>query len=209
MHCIKLKYFFKNSDFKISHHGFSLIELLVSISIITMVSSVVLVRNNSFNGAVLLRDQAYEVAFALKQAQLMAVSGTNEAGAKSNQFGIYFDTTNSGDYITFRDDGTLPGRYEDTTDVKVGLIGHLDKRFAIRAITYLDGSPVGDKVSVTFKRPNFDAIVKKSTNGAALAKTIYIDIAQVGKGSDDKTFGAVRRVQVTPAGQISVVTYPN
>lgn len=207
MHFINLKYFSANNDFKISHYGFSLIELMVSIAIITMVSSVVLVRNNSFNGAVLLRDQAYEVAFALKQAQLMAVSGTDVSGAKTNQFGIYFDTAKSGEYITFRDDGASLGKY-DASDVQIGLIGYLDKRFFIRAITNLDGTSVGDtKVSVTFKRPNFDAIAKRGNSNSALAKTIYIDIAQVGKVATDKTTGAVRRVQVTPAGQISVVTY--
>ena len=88
-------------------------------------------------------------------------------------------------------------------------MGRLDKRFQIRGVTYLDGTSVGDsKVSVTFIRPNFDAIVKTSISGSALAKTVYIDIAQINKGSTDNTLGAVRRVQITPSGQISVVAYP-
>jgi prepilin-type N-terminal cleavage/methylation domain-containing protein len=189
MYFINSKNISLKNGLNVNQRGFGLVELLVSISIIAMVSSIVLVRNNSFNGAVILRDQAYEVAFALKQAQLMAVSGSDVSGANSHTFGIYFDKDNNQQYITFRDEGIQSGRYESGVDVQVGLTGHLDKRFKIRGVTYLDGTSAGDYISVTFARPNFDAIVKRANSGTALA------------------VGSVRRVKITPAGQISVVTY--
>jgi Tfp pilus assembly protein FimT len=74
------------TTFRISDRGFGLVELMVSISIMMLLTVVILNRQSSFNGAVLLRNQAYEVAFALRKAQLLAVSGnTGTASATTTQ----------------------------------------------------------------------------------------------------------------------------
>ena len=199
------KYFiFNQRASRLDRRGFTLIELMVSISIISMVSAVILVRNNSFNGAVLLRNQSYELAFALRQAQLMAVSGGESA---TRQYGVYISKLKPGEYIIFRDDsnvGSNAGRY-DAGDVPVGLTGRLDRRFAIRDITNKAGvSQTTDGFSFTFIRPNFDGLFKSDSSGY-LSGPMYIDVGVVGKSGTDS--GSVRRVEVTSTGQVSVVTY--
>ena len=187
-----------------ARRGFTLIELLVCISIVSIVSAVILVRNNSFNGAVLLRNQSYELALAIRQAQLLAVSGGESA---TRQYGVYVATSKPQEYIIFRDDsnsGSNAGRYNNG-DTQVGLTGRLDKRFAIRGITNNAGvSQTNDGFSFTFIRPNFDGLFK-SSSGGYLPGPQYIDVGVVGKTGNSS--GAVRRVEVTNTGQVSVVTY--
>lgn len=184
--------------------GFTLIELLVSISIISIVSAVILVRNNSFNSAVLLRNQSYELALAIRQAQLMAVSGSESA---TRQYGLYVARSKPQEYSIFRDDsntGSNAGRY-DAGDTIIGGTGHLDKRFAIRDITNTAGSSqTNDGFSFTFVRPNFDGLFK-SGSGGYLTGPMYIDVGVVGKTGNGS--GVVRRVEVTNTGQVSVITY--
>jgi len=186
--------------------GFTLVELLVCISIVTIVSAVILVRNNSFNGAVLLRNQSYELAFALRQAQLLAVSGT---ATTARQYGVYVSKTSPQDYIIFLDDfnnGSNAGRYNSSHDTQIGVTGRLDKRFAIRDITNAAGvSQTNDGFSFTFIRPNFDGLFKEDSGGY-LTGPMYIDVEVVGKTGTSS--GAVRRVGVSSTGQISVGIYP-
>ncbi|MCU0678797.1 MAG: type II secretion system GspH family protein [Candidatus Pacebacteria bacterium] len=194
--------FFHSKIQRQQSRGFGLIELMVSISIMTLVSAIIMTRQSAFNGAVLLRNQAYEVAFALREAQLLAVSGGDET---SRIYGVYFDTTtaNQRTYRIFRDDnenGTLD------TGEQIGLTGQLDSRFEVRGVAPATGS----ELAVVFTRPNFDARFCSRSGGCTVpghfsAGPGYIDIARLDVTTDG--VGDVRRVQVSDTGQISVVTY--
>ncbi len=182
--------------------GFGLVELMVSVSIMVLLSGVILARHSAFNGAVLLRNQAYEVAFALRQAQLLAVSGINKTSTsvstlKVQQYGVHFNETSGQNtsYFIFHDND-VDGQYDSLVDDVVETF-QIDKRFDIRSIT---GS--GNIVDVTFRRPNFDAIFTPD-----VSRTVSIDIAKVNSLNADINTGTVRRVQVTKAGNISVTKY--
>lgn len=190
--------------------GFGLIELMVSISIMALVAGVVLTRHAAFNGAVLLRNQAYEVAFAIRKAQLLAVSGNN-AGAtgSTQQYGVYFNETDglNTNYVIFND-VDADGRYDKgAPDIDIEL-GTFDKLFDIRDVYNGSSAPIaGDQVSITFRRPNFDAIFTRDNGTAISPGPVYIDIAQVGTNSSAQGVGVVRRVEITRAGQINVTKY--
>ncbi len=190
-----------------TQRGFGLIELMVSISIIALVSGVILTKHTAFNGAVLLRNQTYELAFAIRQAQLLAVSGTDEAVGNSRQYGVYVDVTEPNEYHVFRDEsqvGPNKGRY-DSGDVEIGPVGRLDSRFRVREVSTAAGASLTTGgFSVTFIRPNFDAVLNDES-GPELSGPIYVDIARTGATGNGP--GEVRRVEVTSTGQIQVVTY--
>ncbi|MBY0538640.1 prepilin-type N-terminal cleavage/methylation domain-containing protein [Patescibacteria group bacterium] len=203
----KSKIHFKKSYTFRQSRGFGLVELMVSISIMTLVSTVILVKNRSFNNALLLRNQAYEVAFSLRQAQLLAVSGNKESASNSNQYGIYFDIGSepgNGQYRLFRDDsnsGSNLGRYDSADHTLPGGIGTLDNRFVIREIVDSNDNPLEDTLSVTFVRPNFDALFKDSSGGY-FSGPVYLKVSP----KDDSGYTNVpfRLVEITSTGQISV-----
>lgn len=187
--------------------GFGLIEMMVSITIVTLVSAVIISRHNAFNGAVLLRNQAYEVAFAFREAQLLAVSGANPSPTVAQQYGIYFTNTNKNAYIIFRDNNA-DGRY-GAGDTQIGPVGIIDRRFEIRNIyfnttTAVPQNGAQSNLSITFRRPNFDALFRRAS-GVYEGGPVYIDIAR--KGITGTGVGDVRRVEITSTGQVAITTY--
>lgn len=207
----------RNLSVRATVSGFGLVELMVSVAIMMLLTSVILVRQSSFNGAVLLRSQAYEVAFAIRRAQLMAVSGNNRgvaAATTTQQYGVFFDTDTPNTYILFHD-VNANGQWDPGAippDVQIGAPGTIDKRFKIKKICDVNGNditgngPMHTSYAVSFIRPNFDAKFNDAVDGSYETLTpIYIDIAQINTtstSSDD-----VRRVEIGGTGEISVTTY--
>ncbi len=191
--------YYQFSSQRTHHRGFGLVELMVSMSIMALVSAVIITRQSSFNGAVLLRNQAYAIAFALREAQLLAVSGGDEA---VRRYGVYFNTgaATQHQYILFRDSDE-DGRYDNGE--QIGLTGKLDTRFEVRE-AFVDTSAHSEMV-ILFERPNFDAKYYNSSGVEQNDNVAYVDIARTGITASD--VGSVRRVQVSNTGQISVVTY--
>lgn len=155
--------------------GFTLVELMVTISIMVLVTSAVLVRHTSFNSAVLLENQAYEIAFDIRQTQLLAVSARGRDADFRQTFSIEFE----------------PGQrtyqiYQGT--FLYGAPGALDRRFEITSVS---GGSEGNPARIEFRRPNFDAIFDDSLD------TFIITIAPV-NGTGERT------IEVTRTGQITV-----
>ena len=125
-------------------------------------------------------------------------------GATSNQYGIHFDVGSApqnGQYRMFRDDGSNTGWY-DSGDVTLGALGNLDARYIIQDIVDSNNNSLaGTALSVTFVRPNFDALFRTSS-GASVPGPVYIKVTP----KDTSNYSAVpeRLVEITSTGQISV-----
>lgn len=192
---------FNQKHMPVAAAGFGIIELLVSISIMVVISGVILVQQSSFNGAVLLRSQAYEVALDAREVQLNAVSINDVTGDFRSLLGLHFDLDNNQAYNIFRDadnDG-----YYDQAEM-FGKQGALDDRFEIREIRVnrnSGGVMSVAQLSVVFERPNFDARFFSQT-GEIDASGIEIDVAKndVPSGSSDP----IRTIEITSTGQIAV-----
>jgi len=180
--------------------GFGLIELMVSISVMVVVASVILARQSSFNSAVLLRGQAYEIALAMREVQLSAVSASGDTGVFRTVYGIYFNSasTHNGYYRIFKDDND-----DGTYDIgeEFGAIGKLDERFEIREMRDESGTILND-VSVLFARPNFDALFFDGSGGPVTTGSIELDVAR--RGETGTGVGILRTIEVTTTGQIAV-----
>ena len=191
--------YYQPKSFQSSRRGFGLVELMVSMSIMALVSAVIITRQSAFNGAVLLRNQTYEIAFALREAQLLAVRGGDET---VRRYGVYINTADATEhqYLIFKDEDS-DGRFD--VSEQIGLTGKLDSRFEIRE-AYIDTTSHNEMV-VLFERPNFDAKFYDSTGIEQYDNVAFIDVARTGVSGTDA--GAVRRVEISKTGQISVVTY--
>ncbi len=184
--------------------GFGLIELLVSISVMIIVTSVILARHDTYNSATMLRGQAYDLALTAREIQLLAVSATRDQVGFRNVYGILFSTTNPHAYTIFRDaDGD---RYFDAGE-EFGQQGAIDPRFEVDAIRLLgtgaDAGPI-DTVAVLFERPNFDAQLYKAANDEVLSGVSGLEIDLRVVGSTGTSPGELRTIEITRAGQITV-----
>jgi Tfp pilus assembly protein FimT len=168
--------------------GFGLVELLVSITIITIVTGIVLARHSNFNSAILLRNQAYEIAFHIREAQQLAVAGTSEVDQTGPQvFGVYFDSDNPGEYTLFKDSGDNPNGLRVSGGDEDLITHRLDSRFEISSIT---ASPL----HITFERPLYNATFRSS---GSVASPVTITIGEISSGK-------TRSIIVTSAGQVTV-----
>jgi len=180
-----------------------MVELLVSIGIVVLVLSIVVVRQQGFNSAVLLRGQAYEIALAMREVQLGAISAVSDGtGEFRVSQGVYFDTANNQEYRLFRDanDNQFYTPGED-----IGFSGLLDARFVIRGI---EPSSIGNQLAVVFQRPNFDAVFVTNNSGNASAisseQAILITIGLRG-GTGTVCGQDTRQIEVRSTGQIAVL----
>ena len=82
--------------------GFTLIEMLVVISIFTIITAVVLANFPAFRDKTALDLIAQEIATTIRQAQVYGI-GTREAGASFSSYGTYFniDLSAGGDKKSF------------------------------------------------------------------------------------------------------------
>lgn len=172
--------------------GFSLIELLVVVSIIIVISTVILARYGQFNGKVLLRNLAYDVALSIREAQVYSTSGKIGTGSSSLNYGVYF--TSSTQYILFADtDGN--GKYNSGEAVEVLKLkaGYTISDFCAQTATTDDCNIT--KLHITFKRPDPDAIIKTDLASSGYQSATIILHSQTGD---------TRTVTVTLTGQIAV-----
>ena len=174
--------------------GFSIVELMITISIIVLVTGLVLARYSSFNNSVLLQAQAFEIGFDIRQAQQTAISVQAAESASRNGFGIHFDTSHPNQYIFFEDLNNN-GEFDDGTGIADDETLNaflIDTRFEIVGIRTGSGSMTPrNEVSITYRRPNFDGRIRP--NG----EIVEIDIAT---GPD----APVRTIRVTQTGQITI-----
>lgn len=175
-------------SFQTSRGGFSIVELLITISIVMLVTGLALSRYSSFNNSVLLQSQAFEIGFDIRQAQQSAINVQAVGGASRNGFGIYFDRSTPNQYVLFSDTNDN-NHYNSGTDGELSVF-YVDTRFEIVDIRV--GSATPDEASVTFRRPNFDGLIYPSGGD------LEIDIA----ASQDAA--TVRTITVSQTGQITV-----
>jgi len=177
--------------------GFSLVELMVTIGIVTLVTGVVMVKYSSFNSVVILKSQAYELALDLREAQVFGVSVGGGTNSYREAYGIYVDMANPNQYMLFQD---ASSDLEYDAGEEIGEAYSIDSRFEITNICTVVGAGAdvctATAASIAFKRPDFDA--RMSTDTEANPDVVKITIATTEDATQSRT------VSVYASGQISV-----
>ncbi len=178
-----------------------MLEMLVTIAIISIITAVVVVRYGSFSAAVLLKSQVYELALNVREAQVFAISVRTESATPNpfrNAYGVYFTTDSPSVYTLFLDDEGNESVLYDTspTDESLGNPFTIDSRFYISRICVNDCAVDVDNLSVSFKRPDFDA--QLAVAGYGLVASAEVIVASVADPSQTKS------VRINSTGQISV-----
>ena len=218
----------KNSTIGLPHlvsqivaKGFTLIELVVTLGIITIVLSIVIINFSRSGEGIILTDVAYQTAISIRQAQVYGLSVKQSGTVPGTEFdagyGAHFDiTTGSGDptsFILFADKnknyvydtatGNCPGTAtEDECVEKIVL----QTGYTVESLGKIKDdvnfsrlfSPIIEKLDISFKRPNPDAVIV-SDNITILA---YDEIGAVIRLQS--VGGKEKDVTVFSTGQISV-----
>jgi len=206
--------------------GFTLIELMVTVSIMTLITAVTLVNHSKFGGKVLLRSTAYEMALVVREAQTYGISvrkiGFASGGSQTVlggsidadfnvPYGVHFDVRDKTHYITFADtylyngilmkgsDALRNTSLEDVTNHTIG------KGYKINKLYVTDNSgarlssescPGTPVLDITFTRPEPDAMMKFCGVDSNLYRSAEIELVS--------PRGDLMKVLVEVSGQISV-----
>jgi len=189
---------------RITTRGFGLVELLVSVGIMVLVTTIVLARHSAFNDTILLRSQAYELALSLREVQVAAVSVSGNSEF-DQRYGMRLEAGNTGGvrYTTFAVAATT-GNWTRSLQV-VGAPGVIDDRFQVTCIQRVPNvdCEIGAHY-IVFNRPNFDALFFNDTGNVLDVSGLRITIGprgQVGRTADGER---ERSIVITRANQISV-----
>lgn len=195
-------------------HGFTVVELLVTLGIVVLVTGIVMFRYSSFNSSVLLTSQAFLTAFDIREAQSLAVSVRGRGSEFREEYGIYFNMSTPSRYLLFQDDDSNgnhdPVRYH--AGEEIGSPYTVDPRFTIINICgtnsssrtcYTDDPDTAGEIvdasfnslTLSFKRPDFDAVFYSAAKSGLQSIEIKI-------GDDDSPI--IKTVKVYSSGQVSV-----
>jgi Tfp pilus assembly protein FimT len=194
-----------------SHKGLTVIELLISVSIMTIIMTTVLFGYRSFGDNLGLTGAREEMAINIRQAQTYGLS-VKEVSAGGGQFntayGVSFDIDNPTYYVIFVDkDG------DSKYDAGSGACGTSTTE-CIERITFKNGVTISQfcdavgcppsnpsirSLHITFVRPNPDARINFSNAGGG--STISSAVGKIVMSSPQ---GTTRSVTVESTGQISV-----
>jgi len=190
-------------------NGFSLVELLVVLSIFSLITAIVVFKNNQFSSSVLLTNLAYETALQVREAQVYGINVKSSGGDFSYPYGVHFEASNDKQIISFVDrnadgiyDSVSPGQIcgdnvSECLDIaKIGR-GNKIKDFCVVDSSNVESCAATTGISsldISFKRPNPDAIIRSGIGSYQKAE-IYLISAD---GKYEKT------VMVSESGQIVI-----
>ncbi|MEK7182233.1 MAG: type II secretion system protein [Patescibacteria group bacterium] len=189
----------KLQNHKIKITGFTIVELIVTTGIFALITSMMLIRDAKFNSTVKLNNLTYEVALAVRQAQIFG-TGVKEYGSGDFNvgYGVHFDTANNKSFVFFAD-ANKNNIYDGTSEI-IEVVNMRGNNFINKfCIFSLNGnetcSNTGSKLDILFKRPNHNAIISSDiVSGLNESARIYIS----------STDGDEKSVLVKFVGQISV-----
>jgi prepilin-type N-terminal cleavage/methylation domain-containing protein len=189
--------FKNNSGSKL--RGFSLVELMVSVAVVAIITSIVLTNQNQFNSSILLRNLSYDIALSIRQAQVFGLSIRSGFGVNTQGYGVHFDSENDSSYILFADDGDLQfdagDTVLDTFDIRGG---NFVSKFCVHSepsTEHCSDNGASKKINIVFKRPEPNAIISNENSG------IFYERAKVYVSSPA---GNERLITVQSSGQITI-----
>ena len=211
-----------------NQNGFTLIEMLVVMSIMMIITLALLVNQQRFDSSTVLRSLAYSVALSVRQAQVYGTSvlGTTTSscvgGFTSNgqcfasAYGLHFDSSIASQYLLFADlDGNLTYSTSPLESIKAFNFsnGYIITGFcvsgtnsgsSISRCSYPTASATINTLDILFKRPNPDATFTALFNGSPIAgdrySSAYIKIQATGDSVNTKS------INILSTGEVSVCT---
>lgn len=169
--------------------GFTLMEAVVVLGIITMLSSVTLISFSGVSDALALRRERYQVALALREAQNMALAvRLLSGGVTAPAYGVRLQQ-NSSTYFLFADSNN--NRIFDGADTKIGSDRIMEKGIKVNAF-----NPSSGTVYLSFASPEADVRIANGSGGN-LGEWIEITLS-------NRSGNMTSRLRVRTSGQVTL-----
>ena len=146
--------------------AFTLVELVVTVGIFALISTLIITRNSQFDEEIFLSDMAYDVALSLRRAQSYGINVRGSEGSFDLPYGVHF-TAGTTTYELFVD--TDGDEFYDEPE-------ELIETYTLGRGTHVNalcdpGSKnfcALDELTVTFHRPEPDAIIEQGSLSRAV-----------------------------------------
>ncbi len=207
-----------------NNRAFTLVELMVTISIFLILSSIVIFDYSSFRSQVSLQNLTDNIALSIRKAQSFAIGARRAVGQSvvspfNNSYGIHFSTEGSTpgslsgsrkSFLLFSVPSTSTKKSYSTSEVcgttgnqclELFDISHADMIESITAIGF--GGTI-TSLDIVFTRPNPRAefYVNKGTSAMSSVTSASIKVSN-GLGSTDSKY-KFKTITVQNTGQISI-----
>ena len=164
--------------------GFSIVEMVVSVSIVALVMAVILFSYSKFNDNLALGAAGQELAIAVRQAQVYGLT-VKEVSVNSGNFntayGAYFDLNDLSNYYIFADTngdkvynvGSGCGSGSTECIEKIALRNGVKISQICDGVSNCPPGPGGSvtNLDITFLRPNPDATINFANSGGNIKAT--------------------------------------
>lgn len=163
---------------KSQRKGFTLVEVVITIAIVTILSTTAIVNYYSFNDRLSLSSAGQEMAINIRQAQTYGINvkeNTPGGGVFNTPYGIYFDmdSVSNDNYVIFSDANNNK-KYDENSGCGSGSTECVEKitlkgGVTISFVDATDACPAinaARSLTIRFIRPNPDAdisFIKKNT----------------------------------------------
>lgn len=186
------------------NRGFTMFELMITISIMVIISALVLVNFRGFNRQVAVGRAAQEVSLTFRsaQARALAVQKFAPTGQFPQGYGVFFTKTANTSYILFAD-LDKNGLYAENEKVDEII---LPKPLIISGLFAKEKtSPPGTsyrELHIVYYRPD-PVIVMRGVNESGISSDLGAGDVEIILGSSDDSTG-LRKVVAWTTGQVSV-----
>ncbi len=187
--------------------GFTLIELIVVMTISTIIMTALIIQQSKWNDSLAVNTQAYELALMIRQAQIYSLGVREDTFGAGDKFdvgyGVYIDEDLPGQYIFFAD---------KNKDLKYDSGEAQETKTFTRGVTIYKFCGVGNpqscsdsgalnQINISFFRPGSGASIRflnnggNTVNGINPPATIYLKSLK----------GQEASIKLEANGQVSVI----
>jgi len=183
--------------------GFSLIELMVSVGILTLINIMIFASYPEFSQKMALKRTSEEIALIVRQAQVYALGIKKSVSVEDyySDSGVHFDKNDSKSLILFTDSGSIPNKIYDD--------GELFQEFKIDTGDYVSNLQTCNSSSACSSVNTLDIVYPRASSIASISadedvcdSCSYAKVTiQSPRGDEEKN---KKYINIWISGQISV-----
>ena len=184
--------------------GFTLIELMVTVGIFVFMTALLLAKYNSYYSGTIFKNQAYDVAITLRQAQSFGISVKADPGNVNtptfgSAYGVNFPNAGITDFNLFSYRGNPVNGFNNVGTEKNYKLKYGAYFAELKVSTDGTNYSYADNVDIVFQRPNPEAIICAKVGVRTCNVYKYVDLVMKSQNNVIKT------IKINSSGQISIV----